>query len=113
MGGPLIEIYISSPRPDIFRVQARHFAGSRAKMPVFELNEEPAQLETQENGDIFTVKSGKARLEIRKNPANFSFYYKDRLLTSISSSFGQTILGYCGSFMHAQLDLKQRTVPCL
>ena len=85
-GGPMIEMYISSPYPDVIRVQACHFAGSRAKMPQFELNEAPVKLVTEENGDRLTIKSGNSRLEIRKNPAKFSFYYKDRLLTSVSSS---------------------------
>ena len=109
LGGPMIEIYISSPRPDIFRVQARHFAGSRAKIPEFELNEETVQMITEENGNTLTVRSGNARLEINRNPAAFSFYYKDRLLTSVSNSFGRMLLSYIstadGPYMRAQLDL--------
>ena len=108
-GGPMIEIYISSPRHDIFRVQAQHFTGSRAKMPHFELNETPVQLDTEDNGDVLTVKSGKAKLVIHKNPANFDFYYEDRLLTSLSRNFDKTVLGYAsvpeGNFMRAQLNL--------
>lgn len=86
--GTVIEIFISSPRPDIFRIQARHFAGSRVKMPEYELNEAPVQLRTEENEAVFTVFSGEARLEIRRNPAHFSFYIdadgkdrRDRTLT--------------------------------
>lgn len=109
IGGSVVEIFISSPRPGIFRVQARHFAGSRKKIPSYELNEAPARLETKDNGDTFTVISGDAKLEIQKNPAHFSFYYKDRLLTSLGSSFRQTLLSFIsapeGNFMRAQLDL--------
>lgn len=108
-GGPMIEIYISSPLPDIIRIQAQHFTGSRAKIPQFQLNEASVELITEEDGDRLTVKSGNSRLEIRKNPAKFSFYYKERLLTSISNFFDRMILGYAempeGNFMRAQLDL--------
>lgn len=108
-GGPMIEIFISSPQPDIIRVQARHFAGCRVKTPEFELNEAPVKLESEENGDIFTVRSGNTRLEMHKNPAEFSFYYKGKHLTSVSSNFNRMILGYVsvpeGNFMRAQLDL--------
>ena len=36
MGGPLLEMYISSPQPDIIRTEAYHFMGSNQKMPAFE-----------------------------------------------------------------------------
>lgn len=108
-GGPMIEIYISSPHPDIIRVQTRHFAGSRVKMPEFELNEAPVEMITEDKGDCLTIKSGNTRLEIRKNPARFSFYYKDRPLTSVSSQLDRMLLSYVsvpeGNFMRAQLSL--------
>lgn len=108
-GGPMIEIFISSPRQDIFRMQVRHFVGSRKKTPEFELNVSPVKMETEESDNLLIVRSGNARLEICKDPVKFSFYYKDRLLTSVSDSFGQTVMGYVstpdGSFMRAQLDL--------
>ncbi len=108
-GGPMIEIYISSPRPDIIRVQARHFSGSRKKAPEFELYKAPVNLEVYEGENELTVISGYSRLEICKSPAKFTFYHKDRLLTALSRDFGQTILGYVsapeGQFMRAQLDL--------
>ena len=108
-GGPMIEIYISSPRPDIIRVQAHHFTGLRTKIPEFELNEASVKLETEDNGDSFTVRSGNTRVEIHKSPAGFLFYYKDRLLTSVSRNFGKSLLSYIstadGPYMRAQLDL--------
>lgn len=108
-GGPMIEIYISSPRPDIIRIQTQHFNGSRAVIPEFELNESPVELITEDRGDYFTVRSGNTRVEIHKSPAEFSFYYKDRLLTSVSRNFGKSLLSYIstsdGPYMRAQLDL--------
>jgi hypothetical protein len=34
----MIEIFISAPSKDAFRIEARHFSGTRKKMPKFELN---------------------------------------------------------------------------
>lgn len=34
MGGPLLEMYISSPQPDIIRTEAYHFMGSNQKSGV-------------------------------------------------------------------------------
>ena len=71
---PMIELYISSPRADIFRIEARHFSGSRKRMPQFELTTDPQPLEIKETDTSLTVLSGKMRLEISKNPAYFDFY---------------------------------------
>jgi len=39
LGGPVMEIYISSPQPNIIRTEAYHFMGSSLKMPAYELND--------------------------------------------------------------------------
>ena len=41
MGGPILELTVSTPAPDIIRLEAVHFAGSRRKEPAFELNALP------------------------------------------------------------------------
>ena len=84
---PMIELYISSPREDIFRIEARHFSGSRKRMPEFELNFDAQPLEIKETDTSLTVLSGKMRLEISKNPAYFDFYYEDRYLTSFAKKW--------------------------
>ena len=35
IGGPAIEIHLSSPQPNIIRMEAYHFLGSGRKMPSF------------------------------------------------------------------------------
>lgn len=40
MGGPVLEMTISSPKQDILRTQAYHFMGRRQKEPQFELDAE-------------------------------------------------------------------------
>ena len=37
MGGPVLEMFISSPKADIIRTQAYHFMGSAKKEPQFEM----------------------------------------------------------------------------
>ena len=38
MGGPVLEMYVSSPKQDILRLQAWHFMGSAQKEPAFEMD---------------------------------------------------------------------------
>ena len=68
MGGPLLEMYISSPQPDIIRTEAYHFMGSNQKMPAFELNDAHCALEVENTETTVTIKSGNTKLVIGKNP---------------------------------------------
>ncbi len=109
MGGPVLEMSISSPRPDIIRTEAWHFMGSAKKVPEFELEtvETPLELEEFEGG--ITVKSGDTSLRITKHPASFTYYYKNKKLTNVGDKFGHSMISYMqtpeGPFMRAQLDL--------
>ena len=109
MGGPVLELTVSSPAPDIIRLEAVHFAGGRRKEPKFELNTVPCPLNVREEGNTVTVKSGSTSLVIRKNPALFTFYYQDRLLTAVGERYGKSMISYMttpqGPFMRAQLDV--------
>lgn len=109
MGGPVLEMYISSPRPDIIRTQAWHFMGSAKKVPQFELETLDCPLEVSEEEDVITVKSGKTELKITRNPASFTYYYDGKYLTKVGDKFGHSMISYLstpeGPFMRAQLDL--------
>ena len=48
VGGPALEIFLSSPRRDILRTQAYHFMGSGKKEPQFHLETEDLPLEVSE-----------------------------------------------------------------
>ncbi|MEG1427502.1 MAG: alpha-xylosidase, partial [Oscillospiraceae bacterium] len=52
MGGPVIEMYLSSPQPDIIRMQAFHFMGSNQKDPAFELCDAKCKLEVTDTAEM-------------------------------------------------------------
>ena len=109
MGGPLLEMYISSPQPDIIRTEAYHFMGSNQKMPAFELNDAHCALEVENTETTVTIKSGNTKLVIGKNPCSFDYYYKDKKLTSIGNRFGNAMISTIstpdGNYMRAQMNL--------
>lgn len=109
MGGPVLEIFLSSPKTDIIRTQAYHFMGSAKKEPQFEMELEALPLEVNENGNELSVKSGKTELRITKSPASFVYYYEGKQLTRIGDRFGHAMLSTVktpeGPFMRCQMDL--------
>ena len=109
MGGPVLEMTISSPRPDIIRVQAWHFIGSVQKEPRFQLNTTEFPLVISESEKGVMLRSGKTELHITKNPASFTYYYKGKPLTKIGDRFGHAMISYMktpeGPFMRCQMDL--------
>ncbi|MBQ6707941.1 MAG: alpha-xylosidase [Clostridia bacterium] len=110
MGGPVIEMYISSPQPNIIRTEAFHFIGSNKKMPEFELNILEVTPEIEETEEYVSIKSADTKLVITKNPCTFTYYYKDKKLTGISHRFGSTMLSTLKvddeNFMGRQMDLE-------
>jgi len=109
LGGPVLELLLSSPKKDILRVRAYHFMGSAKKEPQFELDMEELPLEVEENKKGLTVKSGKMKLSITLNPASFVFCYDGRFLTRIGERFGHAMISTMktpeGPFMRCQFDL--------
>ena len=109
MGGPVLEMYISSPQPDVIRTQAYHFMGSNQKMPEFELNDAKCTLEVENTAEFVSIKSGNTKLVITKNPCDFTYYYKDKKLTSVGNRFGHAMISTIkvndDEFMRRQIDL--------
>ncbi len=109
MGGPVLEMAISSPRPDILRTQAWHFIGSARKEPAFELETQDCPLEVTETEEGVVIGSGRTQLRITRSPASFTYYYDGKFLTKLGDRFGHAMLSYMstpeGPFMRCQLDL--------
>lgn len=109
MGGPILEIYVSSPVKDVLRMQCFHFKGDRRKYPSFELKDEQLTIDVTEKGGKTILTSGNISLEIEKNPCSFTYFYKGEKLTSVGEYFGRRMLSYIttddGIYMRAQLDL--------
>lgn len=109
MGGPVIELSISCPRPDVIRTQAVHFAGSAKKLPRFELDTVPGCMKAELTDDGVTITSGKTELRITKNPASFTYYYNGKQIAKIGDRFGHSMISTMqtpeGPFMRCQFDL--------
>ena len=58
-----------------------------------------------------TVINGKMRLEIKKNPAEFDFYYQDRYLTSFAKKWGSSYISHVikngESYLYRQIKDKK------
>ena len=110
MDGPVQEIIISSPQPDMLRLQTVHFKGDRKKYPKFDIVDTRVPLEYREEGNEITVQSGNTKLVIqKKNPCGFTYYYGDQKLTNIGSRYGSAMLSYIdtpeGPYMRGQLQV--------
>ena len=73
MGGPVLEMYISSPAPEILRTEAWHFMGSAKKLPQFELTPTPTHLQVEETAATVTITSGRLSLVMEKNPCDMTY----------------------------------------
>jgi len=75
LGGINLTIKITSPQPEILRVQTWHHLGMLKKSPEFELElNEDLPLSTTETNGIITIQSGSLSLEI--NTEKWSMVYK-------------------------------------
>lgn len=75
LGGVNLTIEITAPLPDVLRVKTSHYLGTADNGPSFELNmDESGEVEAEDNGELLVVRSGRLRLEIRKNPWSMTYY---------------------------------------
>ncbi|ONI48367.1 alpha-xylosidase [Candidatus Epulonipiscioides saccharophilum] len=109
MDGPVLEMFITSPLPNIIRTEVYHFMGSNEKEPKFEIANEKCELEVIEEEKGFSIISGDTKLVVAKNPVKMEYYYKDRFLTRVGNRFGKAILSCVrtehGNYMRGQLDV--------
>lgn len=105
LGGPLLTVRITSPLPDILRVQVFHFTGSVKKEPAFELNGGLLPLETKEDGDRILITSGKLTASVSKDTFYVSYEYDGRPLTTSGPKQLAYIEAPWGVFFREQLDL--------
>ena len=78
LGGANLTIKISSPIPEVLRVQTYHYMGVRTKTPEFELEiGKNSNLEVEETSELLSIQSGSLRLEINKTNWKMT-YYRDK-----------------------------------
>lgn len=105
--GPVITVRLSSPMPEVIRVQAYHFKGGLEKKPSFKINEEShAKIDISENENEIVLKSGRLNARLSKEQWGIKFFDEDRYLTDS----GTKNLGYITSddgksYMREQLHL--------
>ncbi|MBQ4628826.1 MAG: alpha-xylosidase, partial [Clostridia bacterium] len=102
-------MYVSSPQLNVIRIEAHHFLGCSKKMPSFDINDAGIMPEIEETAEKLIIKSGDTKLVINKRPSSFTYYYKDKKLTSIGNRFGDTTISTIKvqdeDFMAKQMDL--------
>ncbi|MDE6387888.1 MAG: alpha-xylosidase [Lachnospiraceae bacterium] len=82
LGGVNLTIRITSPMPDVLRVQTYHHMGTVTKTPSFELNlDHPQTLQVMDTDDTLTITSGALSLVITKNPWSMTYMSGGKVLT--------------------------------
>lgn len=82
LGGINLTIRITSPMPDVIRVQTFHHMGTVNKTPSFELNlDDPQVLQVEDTTETLTITSGALSLVITKNPWSMTYRSGGRTLT--------------------------------
>jgi alpha-D-xyloside xylohydrolase len=85
LGGVNLTIQISSPMPEVIRVQTHHYLGVVKKSPEFELIiENNSTMEVEEDDDRIIVKSGNLKLIITKQNWSMTYEREGEVLTKSS-----------------------------
>lgn len=84
LGGVNLTIKLSTPLPEVIRLQTYHYMGVKKKTPEFELSiDKDANLEIEDGEKEIRVKSGSLSLVIQKDKWEMTYYRdKEKLTTS-------------------------------
>ncbi len=84
LGGPVLSVKLSSPMPEVIRVQIQHFSGAKACGPYFEINESPTDVQIKDEASLLTFSTGALKVEVSKEDKDWSmnFFNQSTLLTS-------------------------------
>ena len=83
LGGANLTIRITSPMPDVIRVQTAHYMGTLPKSPEFDLNlGNPQNLQVADSEETLTVTSGSLSLEIGKKNWYMRYMRDGKIITS-------------------------------
>ena len=82
LGGVNLTIQISSPMPEVIRVQTHHYMGVLKKDPEFELDiQADANLDINEDEEKISIQSGSLRLIITKSNWSMIYENNEKMLT--------------------------------
>ena len=81
LGGINLTLVITSPIPEVLRVQTYHHLGAVKKSPAFEINENCLPLTTFEDDEHITIASGSLTLEIGKKNWYMKYTRNGKVIT--------------------------------
>lgn len=108
LGGPVLTLRVSAPRPDVIRVQSTHFSGTAPSRPAFNLAEDPGfEPHVEQRGDRLRILSGDLALAIPlAGPFAMAFSWRGRPLTaSTPGAHALVTVEGEGSYLREQLGL--------
>ena len=106
--GPVITMKLSSPMPDIIRVQLFHHMGVRKNGPNFEVNcKENSKINIVDNESVVKLTSGDLSVEINKKSSwSMDFFNKeDKITSSKFKDMAYIKTEEDGEFMREQMSL--------
>ncbi|MFN2202632.1 MAG: alpha-xylosidase, partial [Caldilineaceae bacterium] len=103
---PLLTLRISSPMPNVARVQIVHHKGVRPREPHFELFPAPGPVSISDGDDVATLTSGDLTVRVAKGD-DWSLDFLDGRTKITGSGHHATGLADTpeGRFIHEQLDI--------
>ncbi len=82
LGGPVLDITVTSTQKDVFRVTIEHYKGTLKNKPAFEITPDYGyKPRIQETDTAWEISSGDTKAVINKNGWGINYYYKDKKLT--------------------------------
>lgn len=107
LGGINLTVVVTSPMPEVLRVQTYHHMGVRKKTPEFDLNLTSSPLFAEETETDVTISSGSLRLVITKNPWSMTYFRGEQPLTkSGSKDLALMKTNWHGDYYYDQGDAK-------
>lgn len=104
--GPIITLRLSSPMPEVIRVQAYHLKGGVETLPSFKINEGKTDIDISENEGEIVFKTGRLNARLSKGNWGIEFFDEDRYLTgSGTKNLGYITSAEGKSYMREQLHL--------
>ncbi len=103
-----LNIRISSPMPDVLRIQADHHLGRLEHTPSFDLQlDTPQKLQVEDTEETVTITSGSLSLVITKNPWSMTYLHGGKALTSSGRrDLALMKTDYKGDFYEIEGDLE-------
>lgn len=108
LDGALFSITLSSPLPNVVRVQFQHFVGGQQKGPHFQVKQpsDSSEVEIEDTKEKLILRSGQLTVQAVKDRFELEFFAGERRLTgSRYKSLGYITMAEQDTYVREQLDL--------